>query len=324
MNELTQRLADFARDSPLQRLSDPFPEPVPIQFYLKRDDLLHPQVSGNKWRKLKYNLIDAQRQHCDTLLTFGGAYSNHLYATAAAGQLLGFQTIGVVRGDELRSQPLNATLAFCQSCGMKLHFVSRDDYRRKEEADFLNRLQIQGKQLWPGQYYVLPEGGTNERAVQGTAEIMPELIAQLGYAPAYVGCAVGTGGTWRGLLTSAPATTTVLGFLAVKGTEKSLLSGLPRDKSPAANCQLLTEYNFGGYAKTTPELINFIRVFERRTGIRVEQVYTGKLLFGIYDLARRGFFPPGATVVALHTGGLQGRSPALDDVTGTQPVGVGH
>ncbi len=298
MNEQTHVLADFARDSPVVLLNAPFPESVPILLFLKRDDLLHPYVSGNKWRKLKYNLIAARQGQFDTLLTFGGPYSNHLYATAAAGQWLGFKTIGVVRGDELRNQPLNPTLSFCQSCGMYLHFVSRIDFRRQEEPAFMADLHRQF-----GNFYALPEGGTNELAVRGTAEIMPELVTQLGYVPDFVCCSVGTGGTVAGLARSAPPETTVLGFSALKG----FVGGQQTE-----TCNLITEYHFGGYAKTTPELFEFIRVFERNTGVRIEQVYTGKLLYGIYDLARQGYFPDGATVAAIHTGGLQGRSPLLN------------
>lgn len=300
MKDINGQFAGFVTDSPVQLLHDPFPEALPIRLYLKRDDLLHPFVSGNKWRKLKYNLLAAQHQGHALLLTFGGAHSNHLYATAAAGPAFGFRTVGVVRGDELADRPRNATLRFCESCGMELHFVSRADYRRQDEPAFLRQLTAQ-----VGPCYVLPEGGTNELAVRGTTEIMPEVVAQLGFAPDYVGSAVGTGGTVAGLARSAPATTQVLGFLALKAAREF--------RRPAPErYQLLTGYHCGGYAKTTPELLAFIRQFERRTGVLLEQVYTGKLLYGLYDLARRGFFPEGATVVAVHTGGLQGRSELLN------------
>ncbi|MBC8154150.1 MAG: 1-aminocyclopropane-1-carboxylate deaminase/D-cysteine desulfhydrase [Bacteroidetes bacterium] len=304
MHELTQRLADFALDSPMERLAG-----VPdfgminrVQLFLKRDDRLHPLVSGNKWRKLKYNLIEAETRGFTTLLTFGGAFSNHLYATAAAGKMFGFRTIGVVRGDELKDQTLNATLSFCRSCGMQLHFVSRADYRRKEEADFIAGLRTEF-----GEFYLIPEGGTNELAIRGTAEIMPEITAQLGYAPDYVACAVGTGGTVAGLMQSAPPETTVLGFLALKAPNFQL----PVHEPLPARHHLITAYHGGGYAKTTPELLDFIRDFERDSGVWIEPVYMGKLLFGLYDLIRKGFFPDGATVVAVHTGGLQGRSGVL-------------
>jgi 1-aminocyclopropane-1-carboxylate deaminase/D-cysteine desulfhydrase-like pyridoxal-dependent ACC family enzyme len=303
MTDITQQLTALGHDSPLQFLPDPFPEPVPIRLYLKRDDLLHPLVSGNKWRKLKYNLLLAREQGFATLLTFGGAFSNHLYATAAAGQVFGFRTIGVVRGNELTRQPRNPTLAFCEAAGMQLHFVSRDEYRRKDEPEFVAELLDRF-----GPCYVLPEGGTNELAVRGTAEIIPEISSQLGYVPDYVCCAVGTGGTVLGLLQSAPEPTMVLGVLALKAADFSL----PRQPPELVRFRLVTDYHFGGYARKTPALLSFIRTFEQKTDVPLEQVYTGKLLFGIYDLARQGYFPGGATVVAVHTGGLQGRSAELD------------
>ncbi|MFD2569283.1 1-aminocyclopropane-1-carboxylate deaminase/D-cysteine desulfhydrase [Spirosoma soli] len=300
MPNIKQRFATFAAESPLQLLADPFPERVDIKLFLKRDDLLHPLVSGNKWRKLKYNLLAAKEQEYDTLLTFGGAYSNHLYATAAAGQVFDFRTIGIVRGDELATAPRNSTLAFCEACGMRLHFVNRTDYRRKDEPDYLRELQNMF-----GTGYVLPEGGTNELAMQGTAEVVPEIITQLGQISDYICCPVGTGGTVAGLARTAPDQTTVLGFLSIKAPDFQLPISSP-------SVQLLTDYSFGGYAKTTPDLLTFIKTFERRTGVLLEQVYTGKMLYGIYDLARQGYFADGATVVAVHTGGLQGRSRALD------------
>lgn len=298
MPDITQQFARVAAQSPVQFLPDPFPEPMPIRLYLKRDDLLHPLVSGNKWRKLKYNLLAAREQGYQTLLTFGGAYSNHLYATAAAGRVFGFSTIGIVRGEELRNARLNPTLTFCRSCGMQLRFVSRGEYRQKDDPAFLTHLIDQF-----GPCYVIPEGGTNELAIRGTAEIMPEIIVQLGRTPDYVCCAVGTGGTVAGLAQTAPPETNVLGFLSLKAADFQL--------PEPANYQIETAYHFGGYAKTTPELLDFIRSFEQRTTVLIEQVYTGKMLYGIYDLARRGRFPDGATVVAVHTGGLQGRSGAL-------------
>jgi 1-aminocyclopropane-1-carboxylate deaminase/D-cysteine desulfhydrase-like pyridoxal-dependent ACC family enzyme len=305
MNELERQLRDLVGQSSLTELAEPFPEPVSIRLLLKRDDLLHPLVSGNKWRKLKYNLLDARRQEYTTLLTFGGAYSNHLYAVAAAGQTFGFQTIGVVRGNELATAPRNPTLARCEQMGMTLHFISRDDYRRKDDPAYGAALLDQF-----GPAYILPEGGTNELAIQGTAEIIPELIAQLG-APDYVCCPVGTGGTVAGLVQAVKTgtlDTQVLGFSAVGAA--TAIPGLPDFDR---HWQLLTTYTFGGYARTSPELMAFIRAVEQRTGILFEQVYTGKMLYGIYVLARQGFFPSGSTVVAVHTGGLQGRSPLLDE-----------
>ncbi|RYF56294.1 MAG: pyridoxal-phosphate dependent enzyme, partial [Cytophagaceae bacterium] len=170
MADLVAHLDQIVGQSPLHFLPDPFPEPVPIRLYLKRDDLLHPLVSGNKWRKLKYILIEADKLRYSKLLTFGGAYSNHLYATAAAGRVFGFKTIGIVRGDELAKKPLNPTLTFCREQGMALHFVDRTTYLRADEADFQHELQVRY-----GPCYILPEGGTNDLAICGTAEILPEL-----------------------------------------------------------------------------------------------------------------------------------------------------
>ncbi|WP_020598963.1 1-aminocyclopropane-1-carboxylate deaminase/D-cysteine desulfhydrase [Spirosoma panaciterrae] len=292
--------------STLQPLANPFPEPVNIRLLLKRDDLLHPHISGNKWRKLNYNLLAARDQGFDTLLTFGGAFSNHLYATAAAGQAFGFRTIGIVRGDELAQAPRNKTLQACEAYGMRLHFVSRTAYRQKEEAAFQAGLIAQ-----VGPCYILPEGGTNELAVRGTAEIIPEIIAQLGTVPDFVCCPVGTGGTVAGLARSAPAETQVLGFVVLKADSGFSLQIDEYAAFAPTKLNLIQDYHSGGYARTTPQLIEFIRTFEQKTGILLEQVYTGKMLFGIYDLARRGYFPEGATVVAVHTGGLQGRSEEL-------------
>lgn len=295
-------MAQIVGSSPLTYLPDPFPEPVPIRLYLKRDDLLHPTVSGNKWRKLTYNLIESNRLGFRRLLTFGGAYSNHLFATAAAGHLLGFETIGLVRGDELAGKPLNATLQFCHDHGMGLRFVSRSDYRRATEPGYLQALNAE-----LGPCYILPEGGTNELAVRGTAEIMPELLTQLGAVPHVVACAVGTGGTLAGIVQSAPPTMSVLGVMALKlpDGEPASLAGLPQPLPP--NVTIQPHYSFGGYARTTPELRRFMQDFEVQNGILIDPVYTAKLLYAIYDLARQGYFPAGATVVALHTGGLQGR-----------------
>ena len=303
MPDFAAQLDEIVGHSPLTYVADPFPEAVLIRLFLKRDDLLHPLMSGNKWRKLKYNLLEARQLGLGTLLTFGGAYSNHLYATAAAGRMFGFQTIGIVRGDELagppdRPKPLNPTLTFCREQGMTLHFVNRATYSRANEPAFLDDLQARY-----GPCYILPEGGTNELAVLGTAEIMPEIIAQSGTLPHTVACAVGTGGTLAGLIRSAPEAVQVLGISALKGDAN--FAGIPAPLPQ--NAIICTDYHHGGYARTTPELLRFMADFEQKTGILLEQVYTAKLLFAIYDLARQGYFPDQATVVAMHTGGLQGR-----------------
>jgi 1-aminocyclopropane-1-carboxylate deaminase len=277
--------------SPLQRLSDPFGEPLPIQLYLKRDDLLHPTVSGNKWRKLKYNLVRFRSENDWPILTFGGAYSNHLRATAAAGYLFGFQTIGIVRGDELRHRPLNPTLSFCQKNGMTLDFWNRSDYRQKDDPAIASKLLERY-----GLVNILPEGGTDAGglAAQGVAEVMPEIRQQLGHTPDWVCCAVGTGGTLAGLMQGADPATNLLGINVVTNRI-----------DPQSQPNQLGDYTVGGYGKTTPALLDFIQTFQTRTGIRLDPIYTGKLLFALRDLARQGYFPPNATVVAVHTGGVE-------------------
>ena len=271
-----------------------------IRLFIKRDDLLHPQISGNKWRKMKYNLQEMQRQDKKTLLTFGGAFSNHIAAAAAAGKVYGFQTIGIIRGEELDTS--NATLNFAKKNGMHLKFISRSDYRRKEEGEFLEKLQ---KEF--GDFYKLPEGGTNCFALPGCAEIIEEIDAEISADYYCVSC--GTGGTIAGMI-SGLKQGRILGFSALKGDflqkeVNKLLFGCSasfENKPYSIN----TEYHFGGYAKFKPNLIEFMNDFKAQFGISLDPIYTAKMFFGIFDLAEKGYFKEGSTVVAVHTGGLQG------------------
>ncbi|MEM1322661.1 MAG: pyridoxal-phosphate dependent enzyme [Bacteroidota bacterium] len=271
------------------------------RVFVKREDLLHQTVGGNKWRKLKYNLIEAQRQGKSGLLTFGGAYSNHLYAVAAVGQLLGLSTVGIVRGEP--TSPLNATLRFAQQQGMQLHFVSRIAYRDKAALH---------ASLAPFQeaYYFLPEGGTNALALPGCAELVEEARQQL--APQtidYYCAACGTGGTLAGMITALQADEQALGFSVLKGDfHRQEIQGLlgPKAERYQGRWHINTDYHFGGYARHRPELIDFINTFRTRTGIPLDPVYTGKLFFGLFDLLRQGYFPKGSTILVVHSGGLQG------------------
>lgn len=269
-----------------------------IKLFLKREDLLHPEISGNKFRKLKYNLIAAHEQQYNTLLTFGGAYSNHIAAVAAAGREFGFNTIGIIRGEELATNYAdNHTLNTAQANGMQLHFISRAAYRHKNAPDFIAQLREQF-----GDFFLIPEGGTNQLAIQGCEEILTEQDKQ--YFD-YIGCAVGTGGTIAGIINTAAPHQQVLGFPALKG------DFLQQDIQPwttRQNWQLMPDYHFGGYAKITPELMGFVAQFEQDTGIEIEPIYTGKMLFGILDLIAKGFFPANSKILAIHTGGLQGKA----------------
>ncbi|MDQ0986933.1 1-aminocyclopropane-1-carboxylate deaminase/D-cysteine desulfhydrase [Streptomyces sp. V2I9] len=268
-----------------------------VRLFLKRDDLIHPDLPGNKWRKLAPNLEAAAGR---TVLTFGGAYSNHLRATAAAGRLLGFPTIGVVRGDELAHRPLNPSLARCAADGMRLHFVDRTTYRAKGSPEVLTGLLS----LF-GDAMVIPEGGSNALAAQGCTALGRELSGAVDVAA--VAC--GTGGTLAGLAAGLDPGQRALGVPVVGG---GFLAGevarLQREAfgSPAGNWTLEEHFTFGGYARTTPELDAFAADFEDRHGLPVERVYVAKLLFALTALAGEGAFAPGTRVAAVVTGAPDG------------------
>ena len=266
-----------------------------VSLHIKREDTIHPLISGNKYRKLKYNLLEAQKMGHQTLLTFGGAYSNHIAAVACVGHEQGFQTVGVIRGEELEhSWQSNPTLALAHAHGMRFHFVSRMDYRHKTEPDFLHKL----KKTY-GDYYLLPEGGTNDLAVKGCEEILTETDTQFDV----ICCSAGTGGTVAGLINSAQSHQRVLGFSALKG---DFLKDEIQKWVTGTSWELNTDYHFGGYAKITAELVHFINNFRKNTGIPLDPIYTGKLLFGIFELVKQDVFPKGTQILAIHTGGLQG------------------
>ena len=269
--------------------------PKGISLVIKREDLIHPFVSGNKFRKLKYNLLQAKAENQSTLLTFGGAYSNHIAAVAYAGKENGFQTIGIIRGDELADKiENNPTLKFAQECGMQFEFVSRETYRLKTEATFLEQLQQQY-----GAFYLIPEGGTNAFAIQGCEEILTPEDASFDF----VACAIGTGGTISGLINSVLPHQKVLGFPALKG---DFLQDEIRNFVRQDNWELITDYHFGGYGKVTNDLIDWINRFYAQTQIPLDPVYTGKMVFGIVDLIAKNYFPENAKILLIHTGGLQG------------------
>jgi len=266
-----------------------------IQLFIKREDLIHPFISGNKYRKLKYNLIEAKQQKRETLLTFGGAFSNHIAATAFAGKSNGFQTIGVVRGEELFDKiETNPTLKFAEQNGMKFHFVTREDYRKKEISFFKNELK---KQF--GDFYLIPEGGTNQLAIKGCEEILNTSDNQFDV----VCSCVGTGGTISGIINASEKHQKILGFPALKG---DFLKDEIRRFVAAKNWELITDYHFGGYAKINDKLVAFINDFKSTYNIQLDPIYTGKMLFGILDLIEKGAFKNGSKILAIHSGGLQG------------------
>jgi 1-aminocyclopropane-1-carboxylate deaminase len=286
-------------NTPLQKISDPVLDGFGLRLYVKREDLIHPFISGNKWRKLKYNLIEAKSQGKDTLLSFGGAYSNHIYALAAAGKESGFKTIGVIRGKDASEE--NPTLSFARSCGMQLYLIDRDQYKKKEESDFLEDMKNRFHDS-----YIIPEGGSNVLAVKGCAEIIEEIDIDFDY----IACPCGTGATLAGLIAGLKGKKRALGFSVLKGGEfligdvKKLLNAF--EGKTFDNWSIQMDYHFGGYAKSSYDLESFIKHIEKQHGIIYEPVYTGKMMFGIYDMINKGFFKRGETIICVHTGGLQG------------------
>ncbi len=277
---------------------------------MKRLDLLHPLINGNKYFKLKYNIEKVLQSDHKTLLTFGGAHSNHIHATAAAGKLFGIKTIGIIRGEELeKEESFSTTLKFAKECGMQLEFITRSDYAEKETDDFKGWLHDRF-----GSFHIVPEGGSNFLGVNGCLEILTEedknnfdIIA----------CACGTGATLAGIVLSLKPHQRALGFSALKNgswlKEEVLkhihyfLMSAELAKEYADKFDIVTDYDFGGYAKWDEELISFIKNFEEQNDIPLEQVYTGKMMYGLTDMMNKGTITSGHRVLAIHTGGLQGR-----------------
>lgn len=307
-------LSDFAdglTSSPLQQLDSRLLKNAGIELYIKRDDLLHPLFGGNKWRKLKYNLIRAKEDNFDTLLTFGGAWSNHIYATAAAGRHFGFKTIGLIRGE--KHTPLNTTLAFAEEYGMQLHYVDRLEYRQKNSPEYIEKLKLRF-----GNVYILPEGGSNSLALKGCAEIVSEIDIPFDI----ICCASGTGATLAGIASALTASDNkartkhekmAIGFSALKGGDfltdevTAFLSGIKDgDAAHATNWRIEDRYHFGGYAKINAALVQFMHEFQSQFDITLDAVYTGKMLYGLFELIKSRSFKPGTKIIAVHSGGLQG------------------
>lgn len=285
---------DFEQKSIIQKIeSDLFGNDVEV--YIKREDLLHEFVSGNKIRKLKYNLLKAKEENHDTILTFGGAFSNHISAVSFACKELGFNSIGVIRGEELSDKiHENPTLAFAKQNEMSFEFVSREDYRKKDSEEFIENL----KQKF-GKFYLVPEGGTNDLAVKGCEEILTEQDEKFDY----LCTSVGTGGTISGIINASKSHQKVLGFPALKG---DFLENEIRKFTKNDTWKLIKNYHFGGYAKINSELISFINEFKKQTNIPLDPVYTAKMCFGISDMIHKNYFEKGTKILLIHTGGLQG------------------
>lgn len=300
MPDLAELLKKFeARKSPLIPLNLDGLDKYGVSIFIKRDDLIDPYLSGNKWRKLHLNLAEAIRLNKSTLVTFGGAYSNHIYATAAAGRQFGFKTIGIIRGEEPKKY--GATLRFADECGMQLRFISRSDYREKKMPQDIDQASA----------YILPEGGTNCLGIKGCERIVTEVKEQIPVDTKidYWCTSSGTGGTASGIITALAGNSKTLVFSSLKGDFlksdiQNLLASCSAKKYK--NWELITDYHFGGYAKFKPALIEFINQFKSTSNIPLDPVYTGKMFYGVFDLLEKGFFAKGSTIVLVHTGGLQG------------------
>ena len=285
--------------SPIQKITTRLTKQKDINLFVKRDDLIHDKVSGNKYRKLKYNLTKIKSEGKDHVISFGGAFSNHIHALASACYYENMYTIGIIRG-ELDLE--NPTLKYCKSLGMTLIPVSREVYRQKEEAPEIQEIISQ----YPNAV-VIPEGGTNHLALYGVKEIIDEINMEEIPAPDYIVLAAGTGGTTAGLLSSDNLTCKVLSFSALNSDhlEGEILSFV-NDKN-SDKLEVNTDYHFGGYAKWNQELLDFIEKFENETNIPLDHVYNGKAMYGLMDLIEKEYFKPGTNIMYLHTGGLQGK-----------------
>ena len=302
MHDLTEscdEALELRLPSPVTPVNHPLLERKGLGLFIKRDDLIHPHLQGNKWRKLKYNIIDARQQDLDTLLTFGGAWSNHIHATAAAGHYCKFKTIGVIRGEH--HQPLNPCLQDAHDWGMQLHYVDRKTYRKKTDPEFIRQL----KALF-GECYIIPEGGNNAPGIRGCSEI----IGELEQAYDYICVDCGTGATLAGLIQAADASCHVMGFAVLKNADfirRDVQQHLAKQSGAHSNnWSLQLDYHFGGYAKTSETLFEFIRKFQAQHHVQLEPVYSAKMFYGIFDLIERDFFKAGSRILAIHSGGLQG------------------
>lgn len=295
---------NFLLPSPIDALK--MPSAGGASFFIKRDELIHPIISGNKWRKLQLNIEKMRQQHQELMLTFGGAHSNHIAATTEAAALLGFRSIGVIRGEEL-DQLSSPTLKQATERGMQLHFVSRADYRRRNEQAFHDELRSRF-----GAFYLVPEGGANYLGMAGCAAIANENKQDFDRLVV----AAGTGTTAAGILSALHSEQRLLVVPALKGASflrdnmAKLLYQMYWDNAlveeKLTQVDFALDYHFGGYAEITPELVRFMNDFRRREGITLDPVYTAKMIFAVSDLDQKGFFKTGEKVLAIHSGGLQG------------------
>jgi 1-aminocyclopropane-1-carboxylate deaminase/D-cysteine desulfhydrase-like pyridoxal-dependent ACC family enzyme len=263
-----------------------------IQLDLLRLDLIHPEISGNKWFKLKHNIDFAIQNNYKSIVSFGGAYSNHLHALAFAGKQYNIKTIGIIRGEVVENETLNDS----KKWGMEIHFMSRETYREKYENHFLKTVQEEFKTS-----YIIPEGGNNMLGQKGCAEILSPKQKE-NYD--LFCCSIGTGATFTGIVNSLGGEKKAMGFSAIKNGH--YIANEIQQQTVFSNYELQYEYHFGGFAKLNDSLITCMQQFKSEHQIELDRVYTGKMLFGIFDLIEKNSFQEGIKILAIHTGGLQG------------------
>ncbi|MEJ1236884.1 pyridoxal-phosphate dependent enzyme [Chryseolinea sp. T2] len=280
-------------DTPIVPIGDKIAAAAGVSLQVKREDLNHPYVSGNKWWKLKLNIARALEEGHDSVLTFGGAHSNHIYATAAAARSMSLKCIGVIRGEE--PAILSSTLSFARKAGMKLEFVSRADYKEKNSDAFFVRL----REAY-GKFYLIPEGGSNELGVAGVAEFSALLPNEFDY----ICCPIGTGATMAGLIRGSAGRGFVVGFPVLKGGD-SWRHEVAQFEPGFNNWDIISDYHFGGYGKSNDELEKFMKAFTLAHNVPVEHVYSGKMFYGILDMICKGYFKKESRILAIHTGGIR-------------------
>lgn len=305
---LQEQLQNLISPSPLQSLSFPLFDEKKITVSVKRDDLLHTHISGNKWRKLKFNLLEARKLGINHIVSFGGAYSNHIHALAAAGFYLGFNTSAIIRGESHYAN--NPTLTQARKWGMKLHFVTRKEYRLRHESEYLQQLKIRFPDA-----VIVPEGGTNNLALRGVSELCNEIKNQCNKKVDHIVTATGSGGTLAGLIAGfsnnnngiAPYITGIAVLKEANYLVDNINILLQQAAIKATGpWQLQTEFHGGGYAKVSTQLLDFCHTFEQHTRIPIEPLYTGKMFYALFELIKQDYFKEGDHIIALHTGGLQG------------------
>lgn len=283
--------------SPLQKIETSLSQEYGVELWIKRDDLIHSDLSGNKYRKLKYNLRYLKEHGLNEVITFGGAHSNHIAAMAFLCKEMNIQCTGIIRGEQ--PVQLSPTLKTAQKNGMTLKFVSRSDYKLRNDPNYLKLLQKHNPKA-----FFLPEGGANQLGVKGCEEIVIECQNEFDFDYITVDC--GTGATLAGMVRKLKPHQRAIGVQVLKGDDFITPEVEKLNGSVSSNFEVWTDYHFGGYAKYKSELIDFMRSFFKETGIKLDPVYTGKQFYAVMDQIQKGFFPKGSKIILTHTGGLQG------------------